>query len=415
MSSKNRIPSAKPVIKNHLLRTIPHKFDRILEDPRSTVNQEWNFGYVIKMLLFGILSGCKTLRDIETFTEGYDERIPDTTLDNIITEVNAEPLRAAIAQDVKRALRDHELPKSDFPVRITAIDGKCVSISQQEVGPFSQRSDNGSKEYFVNRALRAFHVSNDTKLFLGQREIHGKSAETSEFQPFIETLIADYGKTNLLEVVSVDAGMTSKGNADYLVNNELGYIMALKGPQVVLYESAQRLLGSRSEADRETIEIANGNTVTRKFWRCIVSEENKHGWSHLQEFWRIEQITVNDKTGKQEVETRYFLSSIDSTKLSNTQAMQAIRMHWGIENNGNWVFDTAFAEDDAPLSNRALVLVSLLRIYAYNIISRLMNRRLRKANARKISWKGTMQLIRTVLFELKLCPEFASNQYTAFV
>ena len=74
MSSKNRLPSAKPVIKNHLLRTANVNFERLLDDPRSPINQQWNFGYVMQMLFFAILSGCKTLREVETFTEAYDEQ-----------------------------------------------------------------------------------------------------------------------------------------------------------------------------------------------------------------------------------------------------------------------------------------------------------------------------------------------------
>ena len=415
MSSKNRLPSAKPVIKNHLLRTVNVRFEQLLQDPRSPINQEWNFGYVMQMLFFGILSGCKTLREVETFSEAYDERIPDTSIDDIITRVEAEPLRNQLAKQVKAALHEHELPKSDFPVRITAIDGKCISISAQDVGEFSQYHDNGTRQYYVNRVLRAFHVSNRTKLFLGQREIQGKSAETSEFRPFVDSLITDYGNTDLLEVLSVDAGMCSKNNADYLQSKGFDYLMALKGPQGVLSANALRLLGCGQQEDCETKESANGKTVTRKFYRCVVPAADKHGWQHLEEFWRINQKTIYNNTGEEEIEERYFLSSIAPTKLTHLQAMQAIRMHWGIENNGNWVFDTAFAEDDAPLSNRAMVLVSLLRLYAYNIISRLMHRRLRRAEARKLSWTSLMQLIHAVLWELKLCPEFITLRSPAFV
>ncbi|MGH6635969.1 MAG: hypothetical protein ACRED0_07485 [Gammaproteobacteria bacterium] len=50
--------------------------------------------------------------------------------------------------------------------------------------------------------LRALHGSNDTRLFVGQREIPTKRAETTEFRPFLEQLLADYGKTRLLEVKS---------------------------------------------------------------------------------------------------------------------------------------------------------------------------------------------------------------------
>jgi hypothetical protein len=76
-------------------------------------------------------------------------------------------------------------------------------------------------------ALRALHVSNDTRLFLGQHASPSKSAETTELRPFLEQLIADYAKTALLEVISIDAGMLSQENAAYVVERGLDYIMAL--------------------------------------------------------------------------------------------------------------------------------------------------------------------------------------------
>ena len=55
-----------------------------------------------------------------------------------------------------------------------------------------------------------------------------------------------------------------------------------------------------------------------------------------------------------------------------------IRMNWGIENNANWIFDTAWKEDNAPWCNNGFKFFTLLRILCYNIISRLKTRRLRK-------------------------------------
>jgi hypothetical protein len=54
---------------------------------------------------------------------------PDRTLHDLAVGLDGEPLRAVLVEEVKGALRAHELPKSAFPVRITAIDGKSVSVS----------------------------------------------------------------------------------------------------------------------------------------------------------------------------------------------------------------------------------------------------------------------------------------------
>ena len=353
-----------------------------------------------------MLTGQKTLRHVEDFSENYHKRISDSTLYVLLSKIDPEPLRGLISKEVKRALHDHELPKDYFPVRITAIDGKCASVSKQSVGSFSQESACNDTVQYVNRVLRAAHVSNETKLVLGQREIHGKTNEMSEFIPFVESLLGLYGKSNLLEVISVDAGMISRDNANFLESNGLEYIMALKNPQKKLVEMGRELLGSRKDCDEMTTEHANGKTVTRQLYRCDALAYPE--WPHLKQFWRIVQETRNK--GKTTIEERYFVTSLEYCKLNHKQVLQAIRMHWGIENNANWVFDTVWKEDDCPWCNKALVLITLLRVFAYNIISRLKSRRLRQKNDRERSWAGIMSMVNTVLIEMGI-----ENKMEAFI
>lgn len=394
MKIRVRIPNAKPVVKKHLERTARFKWEEVLEDPRAQVNREWSFNYLMNVLWHGMLSGCKNLRAVEDFSECCNERIPDTTLHDFAIKVSPEPLRIKLVQEVKKALRAHELPKEEFPIRITAIDGKCVSVSRRSVGDFSQKSESNGKVYFINRVLRAVHVSNTTKLILGQREICGKMNEMSEFKHFLKELVENYRNTNLLEVISVDAGMISEENATFTVNNGLDYIMALKNPQKRLVDLAHDLLGHRVVPDKKTEEQASGKRVIRRLYRCKAPDYP--GWPHLKEFWRIAQETT-ESSGKVTVEERYFVTSLNPEKLTHLQVLKAIRMHWGIENNANWVVDTAWEEDDSPWCNRAFVFVSHFRMLAYNVLARLRTRRFRKKNDRARTWKGIMTLINAVL------------------
>lgn len=411
-----RLPSTMPVIKRHLERTLKIKWDKILKDPAVRKKKcTWNFGYLMQMLYYSILSGAKNLREMETFTELYGERIPDTTMHDKIIEIDPKPLNDYLTQQVKEALHAHELDKEDFPMRVTAIDGKSVSISKIKAGSFSQPLESNGKIYYNNRVLRAMHVSNSTKLFLGQKEIFGKTSETAELKPFLAELLENYRNTKLLEVISVDAGMTSKENADFIKEIKLEYIMALKGPQQSLLSNAEYLFKLMHEPIEIAEEKQNGKTVVRKLYRFVVPPQYKHGWDHLQEFWKIEQITSEIRSGKEMIETRYFLSSIPYSKLSDKHVLQAIRMHWGIENNGNWISDVCWEEDDSPFANKALVLITLMRLIAYNVISRLMYRRLRKAKSRQLSWRSLMSLIAEALKQLQGSKILQDYMYPAFV
>lgn len=394
---RKRLPDAKPIVKKHLERTAIFKWSKILKDPRSAINKKWSFDYLMNMLFYSMLTGQPNLRAVEDLSENYHIRIPDTTLYVLLSKIDGEPLRKLIAKEVKQSMRSHELPKESFPVRITAIDGKCSSISKKPVGPFSQISDCRGKPQYINRVLRAALVTNETKLILGQREIHGKTSESGEFIHFIDDLLKQYGKTDLLEVISVDAGMISLKNANYLIDNDLDYIMALKNPQKKLVDLGHALLGHRETCDKETVENVNGKTVIRKLYRCEASPLTE--WHHLKQFWRIRQeVKSYDKVT---VEERYFITSLEHEKLNTTEILKAIRVHWGIENNANWIFDTVWTEDNSPWCNKGFVLVTLLRILAYNIISRLKTRRLRQQNDRERSWKGILQMIIIVFIGMK--------------
>lgn len=394
-----KIANAKPVVKKHLARTATFIWSKILKDPRSQVNRIWDFDYLMNTIWNGMLTNCLHLRAVEDFSESYDERVPDTTLHDLIVKLSPVQLEKLLVKEVKKSLRSHELPKTDFPVRITAIDGKCVSVSKNWIGEFSQLSNcNGAPQY-LNRVLRAVTVSNELKLTIGQRTIHASTSEMGEFKNFLKGLVADYSKTGLLEVISVDAGMNSLDNANFTIENELDYIMGLKNPQKNLVKYAKETLGKRTNPDKITDERVNGKQIRRKLFRKVVMEYP--GWSHLKEIWRIRQETTVS-SGKQIVEERYFITSLSPGKLSNTHVLKAIRMHWGIENNANWIMDTVWKEDDSPWCNKGFLFVCTLRVLAYNIISRLLTRRLRKKDGRERSWKGIKFIIQAVLLQSQI-------------
>ena len=154
-----------------------------------------------------------------------------------------------------------------------------------------------------------------------------------------------------------------------------------------------------TDPEKVTTELYSGKQITRELYR-IALPHGYYTWKHLQEMWRVKQIVV-DNTGKTSVEERFFLSSLAPQTLNNSHVLQAVRMHWGIENNGFWVCDTAWQEDDAPWTNNAMVFVSLLRLIAYNIVARLLSRRMRSAKARAISWTGILRFIGHALCRMK--------------
>jgi hypothetical protein len=387
------------VIVKHIERVLPAKWWRGLKDYRFSANQQWNFGYIMEVLLAGALSGQKTLRDVETLSELYSQRIPDTTLHDFMVRLDPKGLNKLLAQGVKQALREHELPKSEFPVRITAIDGKGLFNTDRPVNDSSEPITGGGKgEMFRHMVLRAVYVSSETKLYLGQHAIKAKGAETIEFIPFIDELEALYGQTDLLQVISIDAGMVSKANATKVVTRGLKYIMALKDNQPMLSTLALDLL-SQCQSVLVEEESYNGKDVSRTLYR--IAAPVLPGWEHLREFWKIHTRMTDLQSGKVSEDVRCFMTNLPPAILDSRQVLEAIRMHWGIENDANWCFDVNWQEDTAPWASRAFELVCYLRMLAYNIISRLKTRRVKAPRHRALRWRDFFMFFQQALFNAR--------------
>ena len=389
-------------INAHLKRVSKYKWKDIFEDPRRvTSNRKWDFSYMMEVVFLGMLSGCKNLREVESFSESLKERVPDTTIYDILKKLDAAPLRKLLVRGVKQALRSHELPKDEFPIRLTAIDGKSVSVTKYEVDPeWSWKCRRNGTDNYIHMALRAMHVSNQTKLLIGQHEIAGKSNEVAAFTDFFDTLVEDYGRTNLLDTVSVDAGMTSLANASHVAKCGYHYIMALKNKNYKITQSAHTLLSERNTPDIEQRVKHSGKSITYRLYRCNAFSDAQGWQEHATEFWRIEKVTTPSSDKRKRIkENRYFVTNLPKETLTHSEVLQAVKMHWGIENNANWVIDTAWNEDSSPWTNNALKIVTWLRMLAYNVVARLKNRRLKKSSHRQKSWKTILSHIRDCIVQ----------------
>lgn len=386
------------IIHKHLRRVLRPGWHRIFEDPRGK-SGSWLFGDLLNQVFKGMLGGCRNLRHLELVTSLSGRRLADTTVWDVLVKLNAAPLNEEIARGVKEAARSHELDDRELPFNLVAIDGKSIAVNTKPVTTDSvNRSQKGAKKY-VNTAFRAMLTSCSLKLLLGQHMIPRGTNERGALPTFIEHLVKLYGRTNLLEVVSVDAGITSKKNASYLTSCGINYIMALKNKRSSrMTQLAIALLGKDEQPLQVEREYSNGKTVTRSLYRSTAPEVK--GWESATEVWRVDS-TTHYGSGKVVVETRYFVSSIPQSRLSHRQVLRAVRLHWGIENNANWVLDTAWQEDDNPWCNKALELMTLLRVLAFNIIARLKFRRLRAIVKRALPWKNLLDIVQRTLFPLK--------------
>lgn len=362
-------------------------------DPRAKRGRRWSLSELCNAALLGLLSNCPSLRDLEGLTDDLGptgrqyvaKRVPDTTLWDLLPRLSVQELRAKLCQQVKAAWRRKSLTPVGLPCGVLAIDGKGLGALEHDAEGTAQkglRSHDGSP-YWLARMLRAVLTSAEARPCLDQLPIGAKTNEMGDFPRLWQLIVEAYGKNNdLFEIVTVDAGLTSRGNADLIHEAHKAYVMAIKGPQPELLAEAERLLGRRRKPDAETPwERAKGKRIQRQLFRTD-EMAGYHGWTHLRQAWRVLQVT-EAADGTVEREERYFVTSVPWGRLSPNQVLAVVRGHWGVENDCFWTLDVQWLEDSVPWcsSGRAVEVLSWLRLMAYNLVQSARRRHLRLRRA----------------------------------
>jgi predicted transposase YbfD/YdcC len=228
-----------------------------------------------------------------------------------------------------------------------AVDGKTVCGS-------------GSGGEDAIHMVSAF--ATELGIVLGQEKVSGKSNEITAIPELLEAL---YLKGLL---VSIDAMGCQKVIASQIVAQGGDYLLAVKGNQAGLLQSIQdAFLDRKGEAPRhEGFEKSHGRIVCQL--ASVLPAEglvDRAAWPNCQVVGRIDSVRkVGDKAG--EFEQRYYIAS---RALSPAQLAQAVRSHWGIENQLHWVLDVTMHEDDSTVrKDNAPQNLSLLKKIVLNLI-----------------------------------------------
>ncbi|MEO8902271.1 MAG: ISAs1 family transposase, partial [Polyangiaceae bacterium] len=107
-------------------------------DGRDERGKRWRLGALLRATVGGILSGSKSLADVETLSTrlgrparrllGVQRRLPDTTLRNALCTVEPSALRAPLHALVRKAQRRKAIEPSELPFGVVSLDGKGFSI-----------------------------------------------------------------------------------------------------------------------------------------------------------------------------------------------------------------------------------------------------------------------------------------------
>jgi len=219
-----------------------------------------------------------------------------------------------------------------------AIDGKTL-----------RHSGNAAKGWRPLHVVSAW--ASQVQLSFGQVAVDEKSNEITAIPRLLE-LLDLHGA-----LVTIDAMGCQREIAKQIVAGKGDYVFSVKDNQPHLLEDIQECLGKALETNfeglcwdsYETIERGHGRQETRTYLILTNPEgiRNQEAWAGLKVIgmWTSER-KLKDKESD---ETHYFIGS----RVMSAQGYgEALRGHWGIENNLHWQLDITFGEDANRVQRR---------------------------------------------------------------
>ena len=235
---------------------------------------------------------------------------------------------------------------------VIAVDGKTLRGSKT--------SPDGKGALHVVSAY-----ATEAGLVLAQRAVDGKSNEIMAIPELLDML-------NLKgAIVTIDAMGTQKEIARRIVDKGADYGLALKGNQTSLHEDAKLffadpVLAAGCAATAET-DAGHGRVEERS---CLAARadwlaERHPEWEGLRSLAAVTARRIDKKTGRESLETRYSITSLEP---SPQAILAATRAHWGVE-SFHWTLDVTFDEDRCRTRKDELALsFAVIRHTGYNIL-----------------------------------------------
>jgi hypothetical protein len=375
-----------------------------VDDPRDKQGKRWQLPALLRAVVAGILSGQKSLRDVEMMTTelsplarkllGLKKRLPDTTIRDCLVRLSPASLRKRLHQSIHSANRRKALVAFGLPCGVVAMDGKWTSTNIADA-TYTQHHSGGDKGKPGERlrTVTSCLISSRAKVCLDAFPIPPATNEKGIFKRVFDALLAVY--PGLFEIITYDPGANSEANARYVNEKGVGYVFGLKADQRTLFDEAKRQLGGLSSRDAlaETRDFIAGKTVIRRLWKTTEMADYC-GWSHLRMVLRVQATVINERIGGIEsIEDRYFVTNVHRGRLTDVQWLTVIRRHWAVENNCHNTWDRLLREDDRVWIRepQGMLVVQLLRRIAYNLMTLFRDVTQRSEEKRAMPWKDLMR------------------------
>lgn len=335
-----------------------------LNDPRVRKRCDHFMIDIIVIALCAVICRCDNWQQIEAFGQRREDwfrrflRLPNgipshDTFERLFQRLDPLAFQHQFCQWAQAVGKALGLPQ-------VAIDGKTVRGSRNSLG-------------------QALHLvsawATDAHLSLGQVAVDQKSNEITAI-PELLALLDVRGA-----LVTIDAMGCQKDIAKTITDAGGDYILTVKDNQPKLLEDIQQCFADAFETNfehipydnYETMESAHGRMERRSYTILTNPTSIRHLdlWENLTVIGMCHSERLVD--GKSSSEVRYFIGSREA---SARVYGEALRNHWGIENNLHWQLDVSFSEDASRIENRnGATNFAMLRRIALSLLKRHPSKR----------------------------------------
>lgn len=333
-----------------------------LEDPRVERTKLHPLPNILAIAIGAVICGAESWDDIAAFGEaraewfgsflGLANGIPShDTVNRVFAALDPAHFAACFLTSVRAA-------RSTLPAQVIAVDGKTV-----------RRSHDRHQGQAAIQLVSAWAA--EQRLVLAQAKVADRSNEITAVPDVLRALAAAGC------LVTLDAMGCQRTIAQPVLDQGGDDVLALKDNQPELAaEVAECFIQAQAGAfadvqhDAHTaVDKGHGRLEIRRRW--VIHDPDVLAWLQQAHTWpglaaigmvqterRLPQTTT--------VGTR---SSLLSRPLSAQTLGDAVRSHWGIENQVHWVLDVTFGEDRSRIRRAAAAEnAAILRRIALNVV-----------------------------------------------
>lgn len=241
-------------------------------------------------------------------------------------------------------------------------DGQVVAIDGKTLRRSFDAASSKAAIHMVSAWATTNHIS------LGQVTVDAKSNEITAIPKLLE-IIEVSGS-----LVTIDAMGCQVEIAQKIVDADADYVLAVKGNQPTLHQGIIDFFDDHLDDDFERVKVRRFETEerlhardeSRFYYLCQVPDDlpDRERWPRLKAIGIA--ICNSHRDGQDHTEVRYYILS---KFVSGKRFGDAVRSHWGIENNLHWQLDVTFQEDQSRLrKNHADKNFSILRRTALSML-----------------------------------------------